>query len=81
MTGGQTKKGSFSEAIVNVLVGFTVNYCANLAIFPLFGMHISLTDNIYMGIIYTVISIVRSYCIRRWYNHRLVRTGTYGRTA
>jgi hypothetical protein len=67
----QTKLGSFIEAWVNVLIGFTINYIANLLIFPLFGFHISLLDNLYMGLLYTLISVVRSYCIRRWFNARI----------
>ena len=41
----QTRLGSFIEAWVNVLIGFTINYIANLLIFPLFGFHISLLAN------------------------------------
>jgi len=67
----QTKLGSFIEAWVNVLIGFTINYIANLLIFPLFGFHISLLANLYMGLLYTLISVVRSYCIRRWFNARI----------
>jgi hypothetical protein len=68
----QSRIGSFIEACINVVIGFTINYCANLLIFPLFGMHISLSDNLWMGMIYTLISIVRSYAIRRWFNARIV---------
>ena len=67
----QTKLGSFIEAWVNVLIGFTINYIANLLIFPLFNFHITLLENFYMGLIYTLISVVRSYCIRRWFNARI----------
>lgn len=64
----QTRLGSIAEAWANILVGFTVNYIANLCIFPLFGMHISLANNFWMGCIYTVISLVRQYVLRRWFN-------------
>jgi len=64
----QTRLGSFLEAHANIIVGFTINYCANLLIFPLFGMHISLANNFLMGLIYTGISFVRQYAIRRWFN-------------
>lgn len=67
----QTRLGSFIEAWINVLIGFTINFIANLCIFPLFGMHISLSDNFLMGLIYTIISVARSYVIRRWFNARL----------
>lgn len=64
----QTKTGSFAEAWANIFVGFTINYFANLLIFPWFGFHISLEANFVMGLIYTVISLVRSYVLRRWFN-------------
>jgi len=69
----QTKTGSFIEAWINVAIGFSINYVANLLIFPLFNMHISLSDNLLMGGIYTVISVARSYAIRRWFNARIHR--------
>ena len=64
----QTKLGSIAEAWANIAVGFSINYCANLLIFPLFGMHISAGNNFLLGCIYTVISLVRSYVLRRWFN-------------
>lgn len=64
----QTKQGSLAEAAANIAVGFTINYVANLLVFPLFGMHISLTNNLWMGCIYTGISLARSYILRRWFN-------------
>ena len=67
----QTRLGSLYEAIINVVIGFSINYCANLLIFPLFGLHISPGANFVMGLIYTAISIARSYAIRRWFNARL----------
>lgn len=65
----QTKLGSFAEAWANIAVGFTINYVANLAILPLFGFT-SLTPgkNFLIGVLYTVISLVRSYVLRRWFN-------------
>lgn len=65
----QTRAGSATEAGANIAVGFTINYCANLLIFPLFGMHISPGSNFLLGLIYTAISLVRSYVLRRWFNN------------
>jgi hypothetical protein len=64
----QTKAGSVVEALANIAVGFSINFVANMCIFPLFGMHISLTNNFLMGLIYTAISLARSYVLRRWFN-------------
>jgi hypothetical protein len=70
---GQSKRHSFIEAWINILVGFSITFVANLLIFPLFGFHISLLANFWMGVIYTGISLVRSYFIRRYFNAVMVR--------
>lgn len=67
----QTRLGSLIEAIINVVIGFAINFTANMLIFPLFGFHITARDNLLLGLIYTVISVARSYCIRRWFNAKL----------
>lgn len=67
----QTRLGSFIEACINVLIGFAINFCANFLILPLIGFHISVGQNLFLGVLYTVISVVRSYAIRRWFNARL----------
>lgn len=70
---GQSRRASLAEAWTNILVGFSINYVANLLIFPLFGMHISLANNFLMGLIYTAISLARTYGLRRFYNWLMVR--------
>jgi hypothetical protein len=65
----QTIKGSTIETIANTAVGFAINYIANLCIFPLFGMHISMGNNFLMGLIYTLISIARGFALRRIFNN------------
>jgi len=70
----QTRLGSFIEACINIVIGFVINFCMNLIILPLFGFHITLLDNFYMGLLYTNVSIVRSYVIRRWFNSMIHNT-------
>jgi len=67
----QTKLGSLYEALINIVIGWVINFTANMTIFPLFGWEISVEQNIWLGTIYTVISLVRSYVIRRWFNAKL----------
>ena len=67
----QTRLGSLIGAIIHVVIGFAINFTANLLIFPLFCFHITARDNLLLGLIYTVISVARSYCIRRWFNAKL----------
>lgn len=69
----QTRLGSLIETAVNIAIGFTINYFANLLFFPMFGFDISHGANFVLGLLYTVISVVRSYCVRRWFNAKLQR--------
>lgn len=64
----QTRRQSLFEAVINVVVGFSINMLLNFTVFPLFGWHISLQQNIALGVIYTVVSILRSYGLRRLFN-------------
>ncbi len=65
---GQTKRGSAFEAITNVLVGLGISWAANMLIFPLFGFRVSPGAAFHIGLIYTVISLARSYLLRRLFN-------------
>jgi hypothetical protein len=65
----QLKKHSLIEAITNIIVGYTVNIIANLVIFPLWGWTISVRQSIEIGVLYTIISLVRSYLLRRAFTH------------
>ncbi len=69
----QTRTGSLIESTANVLIGLGINLTANALIFPLFGWPLSLSQNLQLGILYTAISIARSYCVRRWFNQHLLR--------
>jgi hypothetical protein len=68
----QSKIDSILESITNVMVGFSINFIANLLIFPIFGWSISISQNMILGAIYTIISLLRSYCLRRAFNGRSV---------
>lgn len=61
----QSRRMSFLESLTNVAVGYGVAVTAQIAVFPLFGLHVPLADNLMIGAIFTVISILRSYSLRR----------------
>lgn len=67
----QTRLGSLIEALFNVAIGFAINFVANMVILPLIGFHITPGQNVFIGVLYTVVSVTRSYIIRRWFNQRL----------
>ena len=69
----QSRRGSMIESVVNVAIGYIVAVASQVAIFPLFGIHIPLSDNLLLGLFFTVVSIVRSYALRRVFNRLSVR--------
>ncbi len=64
----QPRLHSLAESVTNVCVGFFVAILGQIVIFPLFGMQVRLADNLKIGAIFTVISIARSYGVRRIFN-------------
>ncbi len=67
---GQTRRQSMIEAWTNICIGFSINLVANYFFLPLVGASFTLTENFMLGWIYTAISIIRQYVIRRFYNRR-----------
>lgn len=67
----QSKLDSFIEAWLNVLIGFGISVLANFVIFPLVGIGASTTQIITVGIFMTLVSVARSYLVRRWANKYL----------
>jgi hypothetical protein len=65
----QTKRASFIEAWLNVAIGYGVALASQLIVFPWFGIHVGLSENIAIGLVFTVISIVRSFAVRRLFEH------------
>ncbi len=59
---------SLVEALTNILVGYGLAVLTQAVVFPLFGLQASLVDNLLIGGAFTVISLVRSFALRRLFN-------------
>lgn len=69
----QSRIDSLMEALVNVAVGFGINFAANWLVLPWwFGIEPDLASFAGLGAIFTVISIARSYVIRRAFNGQTI---------
>ena len=66
----QTKKQSFIESLTSTTIGIIIGIVLNLIILPVFGYPVSLSDSLWISVIFTVVSIIRSYIIRRWFNSK-----------
>lgn len=69
----QKKSHSLIESLINVLIGYFIALAAQLIIFPRFGIHISMSDNLMIGALFTIVSIVRSYALRRLFNRFTIK--------
>ena len=70
----QSRLMSFVEAIVNVAVGYGVAVLTQILIFPVFGLHTTLAQNLQMGLVFTGFSICRSFLLRRLFENLRVRS-------
>ena len=61
----QSRRMSMVEAICNVVVGYVLAVATQIVVFPLFGLHPSLGDNLALGLAFTAISLLRNYALRR----------------
>lgn len=71
----QSRIMSLVEAVTSVLVGFAFAVGAQLAVFPWFGVRLSLGDNLTIGGVFTAVSILRSYGLRRLFETVRTRIG------
>ena len=69
----QSRLMSLVESLVNVLVGYGVAVATQMVVFPIFGLAVTVTENLLIGLIFTVVSIVRSYALRRGFEALRVR--------
>ena len=69
----QSRLMSLVESLANVLVGYVVAVVTQMAVFPLFGLAVTVTENLLIGLIFTAVSIVRSYALRRGFEALRVR--------
>ena len=61
----QSRLMSLVEAVANVVVGLPVAVGTQIAVFPMFGLHASLKQNLQLALVFAGVSIVRSFLLRR----------------
>jgi hypothetical protein len=64
----QTKSWSLIEVVSSTTFGLVVSFIANSLVLPAFGFPVSWRDSFWIAIVFTVISVVRSYVFRRLFN-------------
>jgi hypothetical protein len=69
----QTRHASLTETIVNTTVGFGINFAAQVALFHLFDISAPLSTNFVIAVIFTVLSVIRGFIMRRIFETLRVR--------
>jgi hypothetical protein len=69
----QSRRLSLLESLANVLVGYGVAVITQMLVFPLFGLVASVSQNLGLGLVFTGISLIRSYLLRRLFEALRVR--------
>ena len=66
----QTKYQSLIESLTNILIGYLTALLSQVLIFPLFDINVTFQDNLLIGLYFTIISLIRSYLVRRYFNNK-----------
>jgi hypothetical protein len=61
----QSRLMSLVESVANVIVGYGVAVVTQILIFPVFGLQTTLGQNLAMGGVFTIVSLARSFLLRR----------------
>jgi len=70
----QSRTMSLVESMANVVVGFGIAVATQILLFPVFGMHMTLAQNLKLAAAFTFISICRSFALRRLFEAIRVRS-------
>ncbi len=65
---GQSRKMSMLEIVTGTSIGLIVSLASNVVIFHAMGKQMTWHENIQMTAYFTVISIIRSFYVRRLFN-------------
>jgi len=58
---------SLVEAVTNVVAGYLLALLTQIGTFPLFGLIVSVADNLLISSIFTTVSLLRSFALRRMF--------------
>ena len=61
----QSRRMSLVEAAANVVIGYGIAVATQVVVFPIFGIHITLADDLAIGLVFAVVSLARGFMLRR----------------
>ena len=64
----QSRTMSAAESVANVAIGYGIALITQVVVFGALQIPVSLEQNLCIGVVFTVVSLVRSYLLRRFFN-------------
>ena len=64
----QSRTMSAAESFANVAIGYGIALITQVVVFDALEIPVSLEQNLWIGVVFTVVSLVRSYLLRRLFN-------------
>ena len=64
----QSRRLSAIESFCNVAVGYGIALTTQILVFPVFEIHVTFSSNLAISGIFTAVSLIRSYVLRRVFN-------------
>jgi hypothetical protein len=65
----QRRISSLIEATANTVIGYGIAFGGQLIVYPWLGIEVSLGQNMLIGGIFTVLSMLRGFLVRRMFEH------------
>lgn len=68
MSPGQSRSASLFETLTSTVMGFILSVAVQRALFPAMGHDFAFAENMVVASVFTAISILRGYTVRRVFN-------------
>lgn len=70
----QSRNMSVVEAVFSTAVGWSLALVTQMLVFPAVGLQVMLWQNLALSLVFSGVSIVRSYAVRRFFSRLEART-------
>lgn len=68
----QTKKHSLIESITQTVIGLATSFLVQILIYPMLNIPVSLKQNVIITIVFFLVSLIRGYFVRRFFNNKKI---------
>jgi hypothetical protein len=67
----QTKRQSIIESVTQTIIGLVTSLLIQLILYPLLKIPVTLSQNLIITFVFFLVSIIRGYFIRRFFNKKI----------